>query len=227
MVDLRPDFLSRGRSTVLSDPTKSKSGASRTGPQIGSANDSKVRQCPTLCHEVGHSFVGTMVPTKSKSVTGPKIGSANGSQVRQCPTLCHEVGHQFCRHHGADKIEVGHRSEDRIYQRVKGQTVSDFVSRGRSSVLSAPWCRQNQSLTLTDHCPSDRIYLRVKGRTVSDFVSRGRSTVLSAPWCRQNQSLTLTDDGPSDRICQWVKDQTPGRSPFCRHHGADKIKVGH
>jgi hypothetical protein len=71
------------------------------------------RHCPTLCHEVGakplHSFVGTMVPTKSKSDTDRPWSS------------------------------------DRICQWLKGQTLTDFMSQSRSTVLSAPWCRQNQS----------------------------------------------------------------------------------
>jgi hypothetical protein len=138
----------RSRSTVLSAPwCRQNQSLTLTDydPQIGSANGSQIRHCPTLCHKVGHGFVGTMVPTKSKSDTYED--RIYETMVGQCQTLCHKVGHQFCRHHGADKIEGRSpvpRSDLPTDQ--SSDTVRLYVTRS-VMVLSAPWCRQNRSLS--------------------------------------------------------------------------------
>jgi hypothetical protein len=126
-----------------------------------------------------------MVPTKSKSDTdrpwslrSDLPASQRSDSVRLYVTRSGAKPPRFCRHHGADKIKVGHRYEDRICQWVKGQTVSDFMSRGRGEAAHQ-FCRIRKSIsrTLTDHGPSDRICLRVKGQmTLSDFMLRRRAS---------------------------------------------------
>jgi hypothetical protein len=154
-------------------PTKSKSDTDRSlVPQIGSAYELKVR------HQVGakplHSFVGTMVPTKSKSDTDrplvPQIGSAYESKVR------HQVGakplHSFVGTMVPTKSKSVNDRPWSLRSDLPTSQRSDTRSgRSRSTVLSAPWCRQNQSRSLTDqaHVAKDGLSAR------SDHAQRARN----------------------------------------------------
>jgi hypothetical protein len=163
----------------------------------------------------------------------PQIGSTYGSQVRHCPTLCHEVGAkppQFCRHHGADKIKVGHRYEDRIYQRLKrSDTVRLYVTRSGAKpphILSDP--TKSKSVTEADRICGTKSVVGVKiakiGSKVvlasaqavrSDFALHGGAVLVSVapPW-----PVEVADDA----LTLVTKDEKVA-NVTCRRHAVDTV----